>query len=45
MDQRYVTTKNKKLRMVRELYPGTNIRIVYKKDFTELVERLKQFEA
>ncbi len=45
MDQRYVTTKNKKLRMVRELYPGTNIRIVYKKDFAELVERLKQFDV
>ena len=45
MDQRYVTTKNKKLRMVRELYPGTNIRIVYKKDFVELIERLKQFDV
>ena len=43
MDQRYVTKKNKKMRLVRELYPGTNIRIVYKKDFNELVERLKMF--
>ncbi len=43
MDQKYVTKKNKKMRMVRELYPGTNIRIVYKKDFQELVERLRQF--
>ena len=33
MDQRYVTKKNKKMRLVKELYPGTNIRIVYKKDF------------
>ena len=41
MDQRYVTKKNKKMRLVRELYPGTNIRIVYKKDFNELVDRLK----
>ena len=41
MDQRYVTKKNKKMRLVRDLYPGTNIRIVYKKDFNELVERLK----
>lgn len=40
MDQRYVTKKNKKLRKVKELYPGTNIRIVYKKDFTELCARL-----
>ncbi len=43
MDQRYVTRKNKKMRLVRELYPGTNIRIVYKKDFNELVDRLKLF--
>ena len=43
MDQKYVTKKNKKMRRVRELYPGTNIRIVYKKDFAELIERLKQF--
>lgn len=43
MDQKYVTTKNKKVRMVRELYPDTNIRIVYKKDFLSLVERLKRF--
>jgi hypothetical protein len=41
MDQKYVTKKNKKIRLVRELYPGTNIRIVYKKDFNELVNRLK----
>ena len=43
MDQKYVTKKNKKIRLVRELYPGTNIRIVYKKDFNELVDRLKLF--
>ncbi len=45
MNQKYVTTKNKKLRLVRELYPGTNIKIVYKKDFLGLVERLKPFAA
>lgn len=43
MDQKYVTKKNKKARKVMELYPGTNVRIVYKKDFMELAERLKQF--
>jgi len=43
MDQKYVTKKNKKMRKVKELYPGTNIRIVYKKDFAELIERLKAF--
>ena len=43
MDQKYVTKKNKKARMVMELYPGTNVRIVYKKDFLALAERFKQF--
>ena len=43
MDQKYVTKKNKKMRLVQELYPGTNIRIVYKKDFNELADRLKMF--
>ncbi len=39
MDQKYVTAKNKKARKVRELYPGTNVKIVYKKDFYSLIER------
>ncbi len=39
MDQKYVTTKNKKVKRLRELYPGININIVYKKDFHSLVER------
>lgn len=43
MEQKYVTKKNRKARKVMELYPGTNVRIVYKKDFQELVERLKMF--
>ena len=43
MEQKYVTRKNKKVRLVRELYPGTNIQIVYKKDFADLVDRLRQF--
>ena len=42
MTQKYVTEKNKKARLVRELYPGTNIKIVYKKDFQSLVERFGQ---
>jgi cytidylate kinase len=33
MEQKYVTSKNKKVKKVRELYPGTNINIVYKKGF------------
>jgi cytidylate kinase len=39
MNQRYVTTKNKKMKKMRELYPGVNIKIVYKKDFHSLAER------
>lgn len=39
MNQKYVTEKNSKLKRMRKLYPGTNVRIVYKKDFNSLVER------
>jgi cytidylate kinase len=39
MNQKYVTTKNKKMRKLREMYPGVNIKIVYKKDFHSLAER------
>lgn len=39
MNQKYVTQKNRKARKVRELYPGTNVKIVYKKDFQSLIER------
>jgi hypothetical protein len=39
MDQKYVTIKNKKVRLIRELYPDININIVYKKDFYSLLER------
>jgi hypothetical protein len=39
MNQKYVTIKNRKIKRVRELYPGTNVKIVFKKDFQALVER------
>lgn len=39
MDQKYVTNKNKKVKLVRKLYPNVNINIVYKKDFYSLLER------
>jgi cytidylate kinase len=39
MEQKYVTTKNKKVRKLRELYPNINITIVYKKDFHSLLKR------
>ena len=41
MNQKYVNKKNRKLKKVRELYPGIHIKIVYKKDFLELAERLR----
>jgi len=34
-----VTEKNKKIKKLRELYPGTNIKIVSKKDYHSLIER------
>lgn len=39
MDQKYVTTKNKKVKTLRKLYPDINVNIVYKKDFHSLLER------
>ncbi|NLB79161.1 MAG: cytidylate kinase-like family protein [Clostridiaceae bacterium] len=39
MEQKYVTTKNKKVKLMRALYPGVNVNIVYKKDFYSLLER------
>lgn len=39
MNQKYVTIKNKKVRKLRELYPGINVKIVYKKDFHALLRR------
>ncbi len=41
MNQKYVTAKNKKVKRLRELYPGINIKLVYKKDFCSLVERFR----
>lgn len=42
MDQRYVTTKNKKARKAKELY-GVNVKIVYRKDFEDIIAR-REFE-
>lgn len=39
MNQKYVTIKNRKAKKLRELYPGTNIKVVYKKDFYSLIDR------
>lgn len=37
MSQKLVTKKNRKIRKLRELFPGINIRIFYQKDFKNLI--------
>lgn len=44
MDQRYVSQKKKKVQKLKELYPGTNINIVFKKDFYSLAKRFGLWE-
>ncbi|MDD2427113.1 MAG: cytidylate kinase family protein [Eubacteriales bacterium] len=40
MDQRYTGLKKKKARLLNELYPGTNIEMVYQRDFDHLLRSL-----
>jgi len=44
MNQKYVAEKKKKVQLLRKLYPGTNINIVFKKDFNTLVKRFTRKE-
>ncbi|MCF8002168.1 MAG: cytidylate kinase family protein [Halanaerobiales bacterium] len=46
MKQKYVTEKNKKIKLVQKLYPNINVNIVYKKDYHKLLKRfgIKDFE-
>lgn len=37
MKQSLVTPKNRKLRMLRELYPELNVRLLYRKDYQQLL--------
>lgn len=37
MSQKLVTKKNRKVRKLRELYPGVNIKIFYQRDFRNLL--------
>jgi cytidylate kinase len=37
MKQSHVTRKNRKVRLLRELYPQTNIQVFYQKDFENLI--------
>ncbi len=39
MKQSLVTRKNRKLRELRELYPDVNIRLLYRKDYQNLLEK------
>lgn len=39
MNQKYVTEKNKKVRRLKELYPGTNINIVFRNNYHTLIKR------
>lgn len=39
MDQKYVSEKKKKVQLLKKLYPGTNINIVFKNDFYSLARR------
>jgi hypoxanthine phosphoribosyltransferase len=37
MKQAHVTKKNRKVRLLRELYPQINIQVFYQKDFENLI--------
>ena len=39
MKQSLVTPKNRKLRMLRELYPEVNVRLLYRKDYQQLLAK------
>jgi hypoxanthine phosphoribosyltransferase len=39
MKQSLVTPKNRKLRMVREIYPDLNVRLLYRKDYQQLLAK------
>jgi hypothetical protein len=39
MNQKLVTKKNRKVRRLRELYPGTKIKIFYQRDYVALLQK------
>ena len=39
LNQRLVTKKNRKVRRLRELYPGINCKILYQRDYLSLVSK------
>jgi len=44
MKQRHVTEKNRKLRLLRELYPGVKCKLMYRKDIENLGVKYRLFE-
>ena len=41
MNQRLVTRKNRKLRKLRERYPGVQVKLFYKRDIERLAQRYR----
>ncbi len=39
LNQKLVTKKNRKIRKLRELYPGINCKIFYQRDYLSLVTK------
>jgi hypoxanthine phosphoribosyltransferase len=45
MKQSLVTKKNRKVRLLRELYPEVNIKILYERDYKNLIWKYGLSEA
>jgi len=43
MNQKYTSVKKKKVELLRKLYPGININIVFKEDYHSLIKRFSTF--
>lgn len=43
MNQKYTSVKKKKVELLKKLYPGININIVFKEDYHSLIKRLSTF--
>lgn len=43
MNQKYTSTKKKKMELLKKLYPKTNISIVYKNDYHNLIRRFAEW--
>jgi len=43
MNQKYTSVKKKKVELLKKLYPGININIVFKEDYYSLIKRFSMF--